>query len=141
MKPTMEFLPDASRNLNDLEHIAHSGFSPMLNNNTTSGDIEAIFRDVKERLIQEITNADIIVGCVAWLTCSEILDALATVKNGVSIIVQKEDMLRPDLGTKRGFENALRKKYESLNSIGERYWFNKLGQFSQCGDPTLLAVR
>jgi len=63
---------------------------------TAPARVEAVFFDLRSRLIQEIERADAIVGCVAWLTDGSILSALAKVPHGVQIVVQKEDFLRPD---------------------------------------------
>jgi phosphatidylserine/phosphatidylglycerophosphate/cardiolipin synthase-like enzyme len=52
------------------------------------------FDHIKDHLIQHINAADCIIGCVAWLTSKDILQALED--KLVSIIVQKEDFLRPD---------------------------------------------
>jgi hypothetical protein len=46
-------------------------------------------------LMELIREADIVIGCVAWMTHPGILAALASC-NGVGIVVQKEDFLRPD---------------------------------------------
>jgi hypothetical protein len=37
-----------------------------------------------------------VIGCIAWLTNTKIIQALRKVDQGVQIIVQKEDFLRPD---------------------------------------------
>ena len=46
------------------------------------------------------------VGCVAWLTHFDILDAMARLKT-VSIVVQKEDFLRPDMGQPSNWKDLL----------------------------------
>lgn len=53
------------------------------------------FRQLPEKVAHLIRQYDYVFGCVAWLMHPLILDALATCK-GTSIIVQKEDFLRPD---------------------------------------------
>lgn len=63
----------------------------------TSGVVTCYFRDIKSHLIDEIKKYKAVVGCVAWLTDADILRELSR-KSGVSIIVQKEDFLRPDTG-------------------------------------------
>ena len=60
------------------------------------GSVEVVFRNIEQRLIDEIRTSKVVMGCVAWLTSGPILDALAEVQ-GVSIVVQKEDFLRPDI--------------------------------------------
>jgi hypothetical protein len=69
-----------------------------LNHHTATsedGRVTVYFRDLQERLLEQIYAADVVVGCVAWLTSFPVLRALEP-KRGVSIIVQKEDFLRPD---------------------------------------------
>ena len=61
------------------------------------GTVEVVFRNIEARLIAEIQKFQLVIGCVAWLTSSKVLAALASVR-GVAILVQKEDFLRPDLG-------------------------------------------
>lgn len=64
-----------------------------------------------------IDEADAVVGCVAWLTNLKILSALAS-KQAASIIVQKEDFLRPDLGESRpDWKVDLRAHYEAICPI------------------------
>jgi PLD-like domain len=59
--------------------------------------VEAIFTNLEHRLCVEIWTADAVFGCMAWLTNKAILQALAQVEM-VSLLVQKEDWLRPDSG-------------------------------------------
>ena len=82
-------------------------------NNITSSDakISVYFRNIENELICKINEYPVVVGCVAWLTHEGILDALSYRKR-VSIIIQKEDFLRPDTGNWSG--NKLRKMYASL---------------------------
>jgi hypothetical protein len=89
-------------------------------NSTIAEDIsivEAYFRDIEETIVQKIENADAVVGCVAWLTSHPILDALSQTKYGTSIVVQKEDFLRPDTNHKKYSNNKLHEKYNKLNAI------------------------
>jgi hypothetical protein len=77
------------------------------------------FADIEGHVIEHIRIADAIVGCVAWLTSPSILRALALVPRGVSIIVQKEDFLRPDLGQHDcdSWRSDLRTRYEALRRL------------------------
>lgn len=77
------------------------------------GYVEVYFRDIERSLLEKIDDADYVFGCVAWLTHTEILKALAK-KKGVCIVVQKEDFLRPDVGHRSGFAQRLRGLYDSL---------------------------
>jgi hypothetical protein len=81
--------------------------------------VEVYFRDLENHLIRRIQEADAVVGCVAWLTSPSILSALASVQRGVSIIVQKEEFLRPDLGVcdSDRWREDLRSKYAALRSL------------------------
>ena len=82
-------------------------------------------------------NYQHVVGCVAWLTDYDILDALAKM-DAVSIIVQKEDGLRPDGKTTM---KVLRPKYETFPGT-ERYVYAGLRcKLSVCGCPWIEAVR
>ncbi|MBW4621498.1 MAG: hypothetical protein KME17_19325 [Cyanosarcina radialis HA8281-LM2] len=82
-------------------------------NNVTSSDakISVYFRNIEDELICKINEYPIVVGCVAWLTNERILKALSS-KKRVSVIIQKEDFLRPDSGNWSG--RKLREMYASL---------------------------
>lgn len=98
--------------------------------------LEVFFRDIRSHLVASITEADYVFGSVAWLTCPRILSALAA-KKGCSLIVQKEDFLRPD-GSSR---SDVRASYSQLVGV-DRHRFNGIaGQLSVCGDPTVEPVR
>jgi hypothetical protein len=71
------------------------------------------FRDLESRLIKYIDNSDAVFGCVAWLTNYKILDALSA-KEKVSIVVQKEDFLKPDLKQGDNWRSVLKSKYDLL---------------------------
>ena len=51
----------------------------VADNSTVDGQIEVYFRDLPENLCQEIQNAKHVLGCVAWLTHPDVLDALSRV--------------------------------------------------------------
>ena len=75
-------------------------------NNTKSsgGEIECYFRDLETHLNKKIKQYPVIVGCVAWLSNELLLKTLAT-RKAVSIIIQKEDFIRPDSNDNRGKKN------------------------------------
>lgn len=115
----------------------------FIDNSTTSSSSHTTvyFRNIEENLLKHITEADAVFGAVAWLTSHSILNALAE-KENVSIIVQKEDFLRPDIGTKSNFKNILRKKYSNLKCNLIRYSFdNILNSVSVSSDPSISPVR
>ena len=45
-------------------------------NSLTSGTTTVYFRDLVSRVCEQIQQADLVLGCVAWLTHPAILDAL-----------------------------------------------------------------
>ncbi|MDW6016791.1 phospholipase D-like domain-containing protein [Vibrio plantisponsor] len=111
------------------------------NSVSTISGIEVYFRDLERHLLSHIEGADAVFGAVAWLTSYPILDALAK-KDNVSIIVQKEDFLRPDVGSRTSFKSNLRKKYDQLTCKVTRYSFgNILSSVSVACDPSLDPVR
>lgn len=99
-------------------------------------NVRVIFDGQKEALLEYINKYKQVVGCVAWLTDDDILKALAT-KEFVSIIVQKEDFLRPDI---KGSKSQLRELYDSLPSV-ERCLVAGASHLSMAGDSTLEAIR
>jgi hypothetical protein len=111
---------------------------------SADGSVEVVFRHVERRLIDEVSSARIVVGCVAWLTSGPILDALAQTQ-GVSIVVQKEDFLRPDVGVPGGDEwrQWLRKRYDRLPVGPLRYEYEgtMVSRMTTNGDPTMEPVR
>ena len=114
----------------------------IYDHNIRSGNTNVYFRHLKSKLIGHINEYSIMVGCVAWLTDFDILRALSSKES--SIIVQKEDFLRPDLQSNRfNWKNTLRMAYKSLHFDYERYAFhdNVLSHMSICADPSIEPVR
>jgi len=108
-------------------------------------NIDIYFKDIKNHLLNFINSYKCIVGCIAWLTDFDILDALSE-KDVVSIVVQKEDFLRPDMNIKwsmsyRDWALKLREKYENLPMRADRYDFPIVGRYSVCSSPELQPVR
>ena len=104
-------------------------------------EMEVIFRNQKKRLLELIRDYPYVCGCVAWLTDTDVLSAMAGMEH-VSIIVQKEDFLRPDLYNSSDFCMRLRKAYEALPTTFDRYDVEGIvGDLSWCSDPTLDSVR
>ena len=68
-------------------------------NGVLTPSVEVHFKHLIPTLCEKIRSADAVVGCVAWLTNQQVLTALSHLKYGTSIIVQKEDFLRPDTDT------------------------------------------
>ena len=105
-------------------------------------DLEVVFRNQKERLLELIRVYPYVCGCIAWLTDTEVLSAMADMKH-VSIIVQKEDFLRPDLSSSSNFPKKLRAAYNALPIEFERYFVESgiVSRLSVAGDPTMDPVR
>ena len=84
--------------------------------NTDIGPIRYIFRDQEAELIKQISRYSSMVGCVAWLTSFPILEAMQGKR--VSIVVQKEDFLRPDIGrtSQDWWKRGVRQRYDALTS-------------------------
>ena len=132
-------------NLNDLA-ISDDGYGSQapLDNGTTSSDgsVTVYFRNLEQNLLGYIQKAQMVVGCVAWMTSEGILRAFSQVPHGVSIVVQKEDFLRPDLSSGDNWKTNLRRQYDSIKKPPYRHAFGGLvGQLSYCSDPTLQPVR
>lgn len=118
----MEYSPNP-RNLNELVIDDDAGGAPQNDYSIRTGNgVEVHFKHLESRLVAKIHCADVILGCVAWLTSEPILRALAT--KPCQIIVQKEDFLRPDLDSSE-FGNKLRQLYDAVPRVdgGFRYSF------------------
>jgi len=126
--------------LNDLKIPNAEGKDLALQDHSgREGDTTVFFRNLEQELINQISRHDLIVGCVAWLTSQPILAALATKQ--CSLVVQKEDFLRPDYRDKKGKE-GLFKSYSSLGCNLTRFSLPGIGSsLSMAGDPSLYPVR
>ena len=93
-------------------------------------EVTAVFENLPERCCDFIRGAGMITGCVAWLTNTLILQELSNVPQ-VSVIVQKEDFLRPD--NPRQFKPELRRLYNNLSALGlGRNWVPGVNSLSTC---------
>src|SRR5687767_8306111 len=107
--------------ITDLTQLTIDGF-PQEDHSTAKPavDIEVVFRNHHDRLLTLVSEYPYVLGCVAWLSDTRILDALASCR-GVSILVQKEDFLRPDLDGASDFALTLRRAYDRLEAV-ERWY-------------------
>lgn len=136
------------QNLNDLKIVVDYGdVNPSLQDfgiSSANVNVQVYFKNIQSHLIRHIRAADIVVGCVAWLTCPSILQALSK-KEGVSIIVQKEDWLRPDVNDRGNWKKNRRARYDKLPAMLSRYDAGLKGtvlsMMSYLGDPSIEAVR
>lgn len=122
--------------LNNFQLDNDGNYSRQFIDNSIIGqnkDIQIFFRDIKKYLIKEIEKANSIIGCIAWLTDPDILQALSKRPN-VCIIVQKEDFLRPDIGLtevynkdwRKKWNEKLREMYNGLHCNLERSTFSNI---------------
>jgi hypothetical protein len=106
---------------------------------SANANIEVIFRNHQARLVQEIDRFPVVLGGVAWLADSVVLQALAR-RTQVNIVVQKEDFLKPDLG--QSWAQNLRALYAALPSPLMRYSLpGGVSSLNYAGDPSIVAVR
>lgn len=123
-----------------LEDHETGGIYEFVDNSSVTDTISVYFRGLESHLIKLISEAEVVVGCVAWLTSEAIINALAETK--CAIVVQKEDFLRPDIGSNGNWNRRLRKLYDRLKSPSERYYLGDLvGMLSVGGDPAAPPVR
>lgn len=105
-----------------------------------SAAVECIFKNLEQRLITEIYKHKYVFGCVAWLTHLDILSAFAT-REGVCVVVQKEDFLRPD-GGGGPYKDQLRQAYKKLPSVFKfTEGFELVDRLNVCADTNIDAVR
>lgn len=62
-----------------------------------STEVKIVFRQIEETVSELIRQSDFVVGCVAWLTNTVLLESLSQCR-GCQFVVQTEDWLRPDAG-------------------------------------------
>jgi hypothetical protein len=80
-------------------------------------EIKVYFRNIEKHLIKHIMEADVVVGCVAWLTNQKILEALNT-RLGVALVINKKDKNKTYKDENlRKFHENLRKFYDELPRI------------------------
>lgn len=128
--------------LNTLSIPNRDGPNESLSAPPVAGDgVTVYFRDLERHLIDHILAADAVLGCVAWLTNKDILSALAK-KDPVAIVVQKEDFLRPDLSSRRGWAAELRRRYDGLVCSWTRHEMPSfVGALSYCSNNLMQPVR
>lgn len=107
----------------------------------TSCDVEMFSTDLEDRLSAFIREAEFVVGCMAWFTNPTVLDALANVRDGCQIVVQKMDFLRPDVDSS-GSAATIRAAYGRLRCDHDRYTLpGHANRISYCSDPSVEPVR
>ncbi len=108
---------------------------------STSGsnrNTSVFFKDLEDHLINLIKEAQVVVGCVAWLTSIPILKALSE-KKGISFIVQKEDFLRPDSMAMTNWKAQLHQLYDSLpKKLDRRDFYDTILGCMKCEPYALI---
>lgn len=130
--------------LNLLEIITNgSENQPLVDLSESAQDcsVQVYFRDLEDHLIAHISTAQVVVGGVAWFTSHRVIRALCEI-HGVSLIVNKEDFLRPDAEPVSQMAADLRNLYTALPYLPERHLLRGLvGSLSVCSDPIIDCVR
>lgn len=129
--------------LNKYQLSNDGNFNKKFEDNSIDSEAEfkVYFRGIEQHLLTHIQRADAVFGAVAWLTSYRLLDALALVDH-VSIVVQKEDFLRPDISSKSNFKETLKEKYSNLKCELDRYSFdNILSSVSVSSSPQIDPIR
>lgn len=104
--------------------------------------VSVFFKDLDLRLIELIKRSEVVLGCVAWLTHEKIIDALSTID--CSIILQKEDLWRPDMPGQIGIKSkqTIRNLYDRLKCDIPRSSLPGVGaDLSLGGDASLDPLR
>ncbi|MDE2103950.1 MAG: hypothetical protein KGL39_42330 [Patescibacteria group bacterium] len=126
------------RNLNEAMLTTKAGQEPInitRGRRVQRGSVSVFFSDIEQELVAEIGRWPVVFGCMAWLTNRSVLRALAA-REVVSIVVQKEDFLRPDWRGPNSEE--LRELYRRLPSS----WDVRMeGGYSICSGYENGAVR
>lgn len=127
-------------NLNSILIKDDGGGRLQRDNSSVNYQIEVYFKNLEEHLVKRIDEADAVFGCVAWLTSERVLHALS--KKSTSIIVQKEDLWRPDLNAERHFnwKEKLRNQYDLIQSKYCRYDLYGYN-LSMSSDPEIQGIR
>lgn len=88
--------------------------------NVVDARVSVHIGNLSSKLIDCIHQSDGVVGCVAWLTHFGVLQKMAE-KQFVSIVVQKEDFLRPDttaaMASRSDFKRNLHEHYSRLPNM------------------------
>jgi len=137
------YIPQSVEDLNRLTiRVENAGYQELEDHScvSTKVKVEVIFRNHKDRLLGVLSKYDTVFGCVAWLTDGDVLDALQNKR--VSIVVQKEDFIRPDSGRHAQWKETLRAKCERIDCQASQYHMpDPLNKMSVCGSPEFWGVR
>ncbi|AEQ32649.1 phospholipase D nuclease [Acanthamoeba polyphaga mimivirus] len=88
-----------------------------IHTNISNKSIKPYFENLEEKIVDYISNAKYIVGCAAWLTSDNVMNALDKTC-GCKIIVNKEEFLNSNMEiSDRPYYKSLRNKYHNLPDI------------------------
>jgi len=111
----------------------------------TKNGNKVYFRDIENKLINEIDTADVVLGAVAWIKKDEVISALSK-KNNVFIIVDKAPIF--NVNTSKLNHNQLKerakliKAYKNLKCNLNPYQFdNLLNKLSEDCDPRIDPIK
>lgn len=88
-------------------------------NKLVNNIIQPYFENLEENLIAHIEKSTYIIGCVAWLTNRNIIEALENIK-GVKIIINKEEYISSKMQSGQKFSNkCLQGRYNEIPDFFE----------------------
>ena len=101
-------------------NYANINFNKMRTDNShliLEKSVRPHFDNLENHLINYINQSTYVIGCVAWLTNRNIIDALENIK-GVKIIINKEEYLNSNMQTAQKFTyKCLRGCYNSIPDL------------------------
>lgn len=101
------------------------------------GSVITHFGDLKPALLRFIEGSDAIVGCIAWITSSEMVDVLS--QRPVALIVNKEPFLKPNGKTSAARQRATLARLQG--GLRRRDFPEPLNRMFQSRTDTIDAVR
>lgn len=111
-------------NFNKISIPSQSKYLPQQNHNIFSKEISAYFKDLKSHLIQYIQDAEAVVGAVAWLGDSDVIQELAK-KELVSIVITKKEVYE---SLKSKYKSIPRFQWDFLNEGIPEYFIDDGGE-------------
>lgn len=95
----------------------------------SEGGNKVYFRNIEEKLISEINDADVVIGAIAWLYSENVINALAE-KDNVFLIVDKNPLFNINTSNLKGYQiikrGDLLRKYKELKCNLVPYQFDNL---------------
>lgn len=99
----------------DLNKIIHKKNSTI--GGSAEATVTAYFDQLEATIIKYIDASQYVIGCAAWLTNHNIIEALTKIK-GVKIVINKEEYLNSKIITSNNFfYTKLREKYDNISDM------------------------